>query len=85
MGNFRLLNSEEVCSPGIEALAEGCRFLTGIMLYECPLLDDKCLEILRVIPFLKAAVLVNCNGITPSGIIHLVLHAPSHSQVDIIY
>ena len=77
LGNFRLLNSEEVCAPGLESLAEGCRFLTGVMLYECPLIDDKCLEILREIRFLKATVLVNCNGISPSGVVHLVLHAPS--------
>ena len=84
MGNLRLLNSNEVCAPGIKALAKGCRFLRGIMLYECPLIDDKCLEILREIPFLKVAVLVNCNGITPAGIIHLVLRAPNLFRLTLL-
>ncbi len=77
LNNFRLFNSGEVSCSGIQGLAAGCRFLAGIMLYECPLVDDKCLEAMRDMPFLKAAVLVNCDAMTPEGVIQFVLHAPA--------
>ncbi len=84
LGNFRLLNSDAISHSGISGIAEGCRYLWGIMLYECPAIDDSCMDILGQMPFLKAVVLVNCDSLTPKGIINMVLHGSNLVRITLM-
>ncbi len=73
---FRMFYSDHITTSGMIGLSEGCRILQGVMLYECPQIDDSSLKSLLDLPFLKAIVLSNCKGITPKGLLDFVLLAP---------
>lgn len=79
---FRLFYSSLVTSEGFQNLVTGCKYLQGLMLYECAHIDDGCLNMLLKLKFLRAFVLVNSNDVSPQGIINFVLHAPSLSRLS---
>ena len=80
--NFRLLYSKTIGHRGLSNLVDGCRNLQGLMLFECPGIDDRALQVIQGFNFLKAMVLVNCN-VSPKGIIDSILVAPNLQRLTL--
>ena len=73
---LRMFCSDKLDSAGLRSLAQNCILLQGLMLYECPQIDDNCLAEMAKMQQLRAVVLVGCNNMTPAGLIDFVLLVP---------
>ena len=73
---LRVFYSAVLGLPGLNSVQQNCSLLQGLMLYECPQVDDACMAEVAKMLQLKAVVLVGCNNMTPAGVIDLVLLAP---------
>ena len=72
--NFlRIFYSQTLTSVGLASVVAGCRYLHGIMLFECSRLDDEALQSLTKLRFLKAAIVVDCDLVTSRGVIDFIL------------
>ena len=71
--SFRLFYSKAVDYIGVEKLAAGCPYLVSLMFFDCPNICDKALDAIMQLKHLKAIILVNCEKLTPKGVIKLIL------------
>lgn len=73
---LRLFYSSALTAAGIGGVGLGCSLLEGLMLYECPQVDDACLSEIAAMPNLRALVMVGCDNVTPAAIVDTILTTP---------
>lgn len=73
---LKIYHTANVDVEGVSKLQIGCRRLHSVMLYNCGLVDDQCMEVLAQFSALRSLVLIDCQKVTPKGVVSLIVKNP---------
>ena len=74
--SLNVFKTTRVTKKSIKVLQKKCTSLRGLLLFECPNIDDEALDAVACMSQLRSLVLMNCDEINPEGVVNVVLKSP---------